>query len=200
MVSSASFTVTAAVTGPTITVQPTSQTVSAPAAASFSITATTSSGTISHQLQHQPSGGGGYSNVGSPSVVASGVGASVSTGATAISGGSNNNGDTYRFASTDGTGTNYSSVVTLTVTAPAATFTSEVLTRNNGSVAVSSALTWVRWYNPATGELVLSKGGISTNASGVFSTADTALSTGTTYALDWLEATGQRRMPTKAAT
>lgn len=80
------------------------------------------------------------------------------------------------------------------------TFTSEVLKRNNGTVAASSSLSYVRFYNTSTGALVLSKTGLSTNGSGVFTTTDAALVSGTTYAIDWEEATGQRRMPRKAAT
>jgi hypothetical protein len=80
------------------------------------------------------------------------------------------------------------------------TFTSEVLTRNNGTVAAGVALTYVRFYNISTGALVVTKTGLSTNGSGVFTTTDAALISGTTYAIDWEEAGGQRRMPRKAAT
>lgn len=80
------------------------------------------------------------------------------------------------------------------------TFTSEVLKRNNGTVAASVSLTYVRFYNISTGALVLTKTGLSTNGSGVFTTTDAALVSGTTYAIDWEEAGGQRRMPRKAAT
>lgn len=79
-------------------------------------------------------------------------------------------------------------------------FTSEALIRNNGTLAASSALNYVRFYNTSTGALVLSKTGLSTNGAGVFTTTDAALVSGTTYAIDWEEATGQRRMPRKAAT
>jgi hypothetical protein len=80
------------------------------------------------------------------------------------------------------------------------TFTSEVLKRNNGTLAASVALTYVRFYSTSTGALVLTKTGLSTNGSGVFTTTDAALVSGTTYGIDWEEAGGQRRMPRKAAT
>lgn len=79
-------------------------------------------------------------------------------------------------------------------------FASEVLKRNNGTVAASVSLSYVRFYNISTGALVLTKTGLSTNGSGVFTTTDAALVPGTTYAIDWEEAGGQRRMPRKAAT
>lgn len=100
---------------------------------------------------------------------------------------------------TNGGGLSNPSAVSYTASAPSgATFTSEPLKRNNGTLAASSALDYVRWYNPTTGALVLSKTGLSTNSSGIFSTTDAALSGSTSYALDWKEATGQRRMPIKA--
>lgn len=83
---------------------------------------------------------------------------------------------------------------------PVATFTSEVLKRNDGTVAASSALDYVRWYDPATGALVLSKTGLSTNGSGVFSTTDPALTSGMVYEVNWKESSlSIGRMPRKAA-
>ena len=79
-------------------------------------------------------------------------------------------------------------------------FASEVLKRNNGTVASSVSLSYVRFYNITTGALVLTKTGVSTNGSGIFTTTDAALTPGTTYAIDWEESGGQRRMPRKAAT
>jgi hypothetical protein len=71
------------------------------------------------------------------------------------------------------------------------TFTSAALKRNNGvSVGVTS-FSWVTFLNAATGAFVVTKTGLSTNGSGVFSTTDAALTTGTYHAV-WLEASGQR--------
>jgi hypothetical protein len=74
------------------------------------------------------------------------------------------------------------------------------LRRNNGTVAASIGLNYVRFYNISTGALVLTRAGLSTNGAGVFTTTDAALVAGTTYAIDWEEVGGQRRMPRKAAT
>ncbi len=89
---------------------------------------------------------------------------------------------------------------TATGGAATGTFTSEVLKRNNGTVAASSSLTYVRFYNTSTGALVVAKTGLSTNGSGIFTTTDALLVPGTTYGIDWEESGGQRRMPRKAAT
>lgn len=96
--------------------------------------------------------------------------------------------------------------VTLDDTAPAGTlgavpgtFTSEALKDWTGTVQAGVALTWFRLYNPSTGALVVEKTGLSTNGSGVVSFSDSAITAATSYAADWLTATGARRMPIKAA-
>jgi hypothetical protein len=73
----------------------------------------------------------------------------------------------------------------------AGTFTSAALTRNNGISVGAVSLTWLTFLNPTTGAFVVTKTGLSTNSSGVFSTTDAALTTGSYHAV-WLEAGGQR--------
>lgn len=80
------------------------------------------------------------------------------------------------------------------------TFTSEVLKDYVGNVLASVALNYVRFYNDTTGALVLSKTGVSTDASGIVTFSDPALVAGQTYRVDWETAAGSRRMPRKAAT
>ena len=90
--------------------------------------------------------------------------------------------------------------VSATVTTlPPGVFTSEPLKRNNGDLAASSPLTYVAFSNPSTGAHVVTKTGLSTNGSGVFSTSDALLLSGTFYRADWLEASGQRGYGVKAA-
>lgn len=95
--------------GPTISVQPASQTVTTPATATFNITAVaTGGGTLSYQWKQN----GG--NVGTNS-------ASLTTGATTVTGGTWNNGDSITCVVTETGGTNAgsitSSAATLTVNA-----------------------------------------------------------------------------------
>ena len=89
----------------------------------------------------------------------------------------------------------------LTMLAAGATFTSEVLKDwTDGRVLASAALDYFRLYNPTTGALVVSKTGLSTNASGIVSFSDAGLLAGTQYKADWkITTTGETRMPTKAA-
>lgn len=81
-----------------------------------------------------------------------------------------------------------------------ATFTSEPLKDNTGSLLTSAALDYVALYDNTTGDLVLRVTGISTNASGIFSVTDEALTADVTYKVDW-KVIGQAmgRMPSKAA-
>jgi len=78
-------------------------------------------------------------------------------------------------------------------------FASEVLKDWTGAVQASTALTYYRLYNPTTGALVVSRTGLSTDSAGIVSFTDAALTAGTSYASDWLTASGARRMPVKAA-
>lgn len=84
-------------------------------------------------------------------------------------------------------------------TLSAVAFTSEALKNNTGTVLANKALMYYRLYDPATGALVVSKGSLSTNSSGVVSFSDSALIAGTVYKSDWLTAEGHYRMPSKAA-
>ena len=131
------------------------------------------------------------------------AGLSLNTSTGAITGTPTTAGSSSAVIRATDTGTNTAQTgsigFTISASAPSGgTFTSEPLKRNNGTLAAGSALDYVRWYNPTTGALVLSKTGLSTNGSGVFSTTDAALSGATSYALDWKESTGERRMPIKA--
>jgi hypothetical protein len=101
---------------PSVSVQPTNQTVTAPAAATFSATITGSA--VSYQWQRQPNGGGGYVNVVGGS---GGTTNSYTTPATSTSGGNANHGDTYRLVATNTGGSVTTNVVTLTVNAGADT-------------------------------------------------------------------------------
>lgn len=92
--------------------------------------------------------------------------------------------------------------VTLTYTeAAGVTITSEPLYDNTETLLASQALDYVAIYDNSTGELVLRVTGLSTNASGIFSVTDAALTSGVTYKLDWkVTIQSQARMPSKAAT
>lgn len=107
--------------GPTISVQPSNQTVTAPATASFSVTAAASGGgTLSYQWQRNPAGSGSFTNV---STGTGGTTNSYTTAATSVSGGNANSTDTWRCVITETGGTNPGSVnsnaATLTVNAGA---------------------------------------------------------------------------------
>ena len=96
----------------TITVQPTNQSVTAPATATFSVTATrTGTGSITYQWQIQQSGAGAWADISGA------TSASYTTGATAVAPGSGaTNGDKYRvLVSLAGADTKTSNAVTLTV-------------------------------------------------------------------------------------
>lgn len=178
---------------PTVTTQPTAQTVTGPAVATFTYAFANATGV---QAERSTDGGSTWSNV-------SGAGlTSFTTPATTVTGGSANNGDRYRFT---GSGTTAppatTSAVLLTVTASASgTFTSDVLKDNAGTVLASLALTHITLYDATSGALIVRKTGLSTNGSGVVSFTDAAVVAGTTYRCDWRTAAGHYRMPAKAAT
>jgi hypothetical protein len=78
--------------------------------------------------------------------------------------------------------------------------TSEPLKDNTNTLLANQALDYVAIYDNATGALVLRVTGISTNAGGVFTVSDAALTAGVTYKLDWkVTAQSAARMPAKAA-
>jgi hypothetical protein len=161
------LTVSAAGAAPAITVQPANQSVTIPSAATFSVTAT-GSGSLSYQWERQPAAGGGYapiSGANSPSYT---------TGATALSGGSHNNGDTYRCVVTGDTSPPATSnPATLTVLPPVATTVSLLITTDGTTPAAS--LTGLKWafYDQATPDLFttapVARGSTgTTNGAGVF--------------------------------
>lgn len=180
VVSSASFVVSSA--GPTINTQPSNQTATAPATATFTVAATTSGGSLTYQWQHQPAGGGGYSNVSGGSGATS---ASYTTGATTVSGGGHNNGDTYRCIVTDSNGSATSNAATLTVNAALAGLTSSPLKDNTGTLHLNAPFE-AFVLNATTGALVVRKTGQTSHAStGVVTFTDAALSAATQYRVVW---------------
>lgn len=105
--------------GPTISVHPANQTVTAPATATFGVTAAaTGGGTLSYQWQRSTNSGGSWSNVSTGS---GGTTNSYTTAATSVSGGNANNADQWRCVVTETGGTNpgsaNSNAATLTVNA-----------------------------------------------------------------------------------
>lgn len=106
---SALLTVSAAASGPTITSQPSNQSVSAGSPASFSVAATTSGGILGYQWFRSTNGGSTWSTISSATL------ATYTTPSTTISGGAANNNDIYRVAVTDNNGTTVSNMALLTV-------------------------------------------------------------------------------------
>lgn len=92
--------------------------------------------------------------------------------------------------------------VSASASVPAANpaITSEPLKNNTGALLANQALDYVAIYDNTTGALVLRVTGVSTDASGVFTVSDAALTAGVTYKLDWkVTAQSAARMPAKAA-
>jgi hypothetical protein len=104
-----SIDIQAAATLPVVTTQPTNQTVTAPNTATFTYAATGTG--LSFQAQRNPGGNTSFANVSGASST------TYTTPATTVTGGTANNGDTYRIAITNTAGTVYTNVVTLTVNA-----------------------------------------------------------------------------------
>ena len=161
--------------GPTITVQPSNQTVTAGSTAGFSVTATSSGGALSYQWQRSVNSGGSWSNVSTGS---GGTSASYTTATTTVSGGNANNGDQYRCNVTDSNGTTATSAASLTVNAAAATGYS-MSGPSSGVVGVASSNFTVT-LTPAGGTssaatITPSDGG----GGGTFTPSTVSLSTGT---------------------
>lgn len=113
--------------GPTISVQPANQPVTAPATATFSVTAAASGGgTLSYQWQRNPAGAGTFANVATGT---GGTTSSYTTAATTVSGGNANSTDTWRCIVTETGGTNAgsttSSAATLTVSSASPTINTQ---------------------------------------------------------------------------
>lgn len=128
----ATLTVTAA--APSITSQPSNQTVTAGATASFSVTAT-GSGTLTYQWQRNPGGNTSFANISGA------TSSSYTTPATTVTGGSANNGDTYRCVVTNPGGSTNSNSATLTVSA-AGTAPSITAQPSNRTVTAGSTATF----------------------------------------------------------
>lgn len=79
----------------------------------------------------------------------------------------------------------------LTSSATTGTYTSSVLTRNNGDDVASATLTWVGFRVKSTGAPVLLKTTVSVTG-GQFVVNDAALTPGATIRADWLESTGHQ--------
>lgn len=98
-------------TAPSITTQPSNQTVTAPATATFTVAAT-GTGTLTYQWQRNPLGGGSFTNISGA------TSSSYTTPATSVTGGSANNSDQYRCVVTGDTSPPATSnAATLTVNA-----------------------------------------------------------------------------------
>lgn len=95
---------------PSITSNPSNQSVSAGATATFTAAAS-GSPTPTYQWQRNPGGAGSWADISGA------VAASYTTPATTVSGGSANNGDTYRCVATNTNGTATTTAATLTVSA-----------------------------------------------------------------------------------
>lgn len=138
--------------GPTISTQPTNQSVSSGSVATFT-GAATGSGTLTYQWQRSTDGGTSWANVGTTNT---GATTSYSTPATTVTGGSANNGDRYRFTVSDGTSTTTSSSAVLTVTAAAASATTLTnASPSNGYVGVASTNFTVGANGAITGTVVV---------------------------------------------
>lgn len=108
--------------GPTISAQPSSQTVTAPATATFSVTAAAGGGgTLGYQWQRSTNGGGSWANV---TTGTGGTTSSYTTPASTVTGSNANNADQFRCVVTETGGTapgsTNSNGATLTVNAAAA--------------------------------------------------------------------------------
>ena len=78
-------------------------------------------------------------------------------------------------------------------------FSTPPLKNNTGTLLANVAGWTVNVYNVSTGALVVQKTGLSTNASGVLTVSDAAISSATTYAYEPVHATYGRRLPTAVA-
>ncbi|MBA4344401.1 MAG: hypothetical protein C0423_19855 [Methylibium sp.] len=126
----------AAGAAPSITTQPSNASVAAGATATFTA-ASSGSPTPTYQWQRNPGG------VGSWADIASATAASYTTPATTVSGGSANNGDTYRVVATNASGSATSTAATLTVSASNAAPTFPGPSISNLSITQGAAMSAV---------------------------------------------------------
>lgn len=149
-------------TAPSITTQPSNQSVTAGAAATFT-TAASGSPAPTFQWQRNPGGVDTWADI------ASATAASYTTPATTVSGGSANNGDTYRAVATNASGSATSTAATLTVTAATAQVTQDFAASYSviGSVQLDLSTTYsigetaLRDFSAAYGVLNLASVDIS---------------------------------------
>lgn len=102
---------TSSIAAPTVTTQPTNQSVSVGTTATFTGVFT---GSPTYQWQRNPGGNTSFADISGA------TSASYTTPATTVTGGAANNGDTYRCTATNGGGSVTTNIVTLTVSASAA--------------------------------------------------------------------------------
>ena len=170
---SSAATLTVSSASPTINTQPSGQPVTAPATATFTVVATTSGGALSYQWQRNTVN------------ISGATAASYTTPATTVSGGTANNGDSYRVLVTDTNGTTTSSAATLTVNAAAVGLTSSALKSNAGVLHLSAAFE-AFVLNVTTGALIVRKTGLTSNATtGIVTFTDAALTSATQYRVVW---------------
>jgi beta-galactosidase len=166
-------------TAPTITVQPSNQSVTAGATATFSVTATGTA--LTYQWQRNPGGNTSFAAIGGATA------ASYTTPATSVTGGTANNTDTYRCVVTGDTApTATSSAATLTVSAagvaptitvqPAAQSVTAGATATFSVTATGTALTYQWQRNPGGNTSFAAIGG-ATSAS--YTTPATSVTGGT---------------------
>ncbi|MCV2365519.1 hypothetical protein LNV23_18885 [Paucibacter sp. DJ1R-11] len=157
------LTTTATLAAPAITAQPAGQSVTAGGTATFSATVT---GTPAPTLKWQRSTNSG----GSWADIAGAAAASYTTPATAVSGGSANNGDQYRLVATNSQGTATSNAATLTVLAGADT-TPPAL---SGTIDITDVTqtSWVGTWAAATDAVGVTGYDISTDGGATWPTTN----------------------------
>lgn len=79
------------------------------------------------------------------------------------------------------------------------TLTTNILKNNTGAVLANETGVTLNIYNASTGVLVLQATGLTTNASGIATTTNAAIVTGTSYAYEPVLSGGRRKLTVKAA-
>lgn len=180
------FTVSAGGTAPSITTHPSNQSVVAGSTATFTAAA---SGSPTPTVQWQRNGVD----------ISGATSTSYTTPATTVTGGSANNGDTYRAVFTNGSGTATTNSATLTVNAPGtAALTLSGFKTWTGVPYSSTAVNFVKVCRISTGATVLELAGQNINASGVMSIVSNALVPGASYMVFGFNDDGSLSFKTKA--